>query len=59
MPPIADNILDVGFEFLIVVVIKSSVFWEIMPCSLLHVDFLLRLLCSPEYEGDMILSNVG
>jgi hypothetical protein len=49
---------------------KSTIFWDMTPCSLLNVDraqiatcfhagFLLGLFFDPEDEGDMFLRNVG
>jgi hypothetical protein len=29
----------VGFEFLIVMTMKSIIFWDVMPCSLVHQFF--------------------
>jgi predicted membrane protein len=53
----------VGFEVLTAVVMKSSVFWDITPCSLLatcfHTGLLLGLLIDLEYGGDVFLRNVG
>jgi hypothetical protein len=46
-------------------VMKSSRFWDIMPCIALKVTclfcaaFLLDLLLTPEDGGDMFLQNVG
>jgi hypothetical protein len=52
----------VGFEVLTPVVMKSSIFWDITPCSsacyLLHAGILIDLF-NPEDEGDMFLRNVG
>jgi hypothetical protein len=62
--------MDVGFEVLIEVVMKSSVLWDIMlcnlakvtlwlcfACSLLHAGFLLGLLFSPETGADNFLRD--
>jgi hypothetical protein len=62
----------VGAETLTAVVMKSSIFWDITPCSplnvipgfggtchLLQAGFLLGLSFSPEDGGDMFLPNVG
>jgi hypothetical protein len=43
-----------GFEVLIAVVVKSSIFWDITPCSL-HAGFLLGLFFDHEDGGDMFL----
>jgi hypothetical protein len=57
----------VGFLVLTVVVMKSLVLWDIIPCSLskdilacylLHAGFLLRLFFDPEDGGKMFLQNV-
>jgi hypothetical protein len=62
---------DVAFEALIAMTMKSSVFWDITPCSpvklnkrllpccLLHASFSLGLLSDPDDGGDMFLRNVG
>jgi hypothetical protein len=53
------------FEVLIAVVMKSTISWDIMPCSLLndttcfHAGFLLGLFFYLEDGGDMLLQNVG
>jgi hypothetical protein len=58
----------VGFEVLAVVLMKTSTFWDIMPCRplklsyaccLFHAGFLLGLLFNPEDVGDMFLQNFG
>jgi hypothetical protein len=47
--------LDIkGSEVLTTVVTKSSIFWDITPCSLL-AGFLLGLFFDPEDGGDMFL----
>jgi hypothetical protein len=61
--------LHVEFEVLTAVVMKSSNFWDITPCSPLKVNcsachllshwFLVRLILDPEDGGDMFLRNVG
>jgi hypothetical protein len=59
----------IGFELLTTVVMKSSVFWDIMPCSSLKVNrhfggtcllscFLLGLFFDCEDRGSMFLRNV-
>jgi hypothetical protein len=58
------RLLLVGSEVLIAVIVKSSIFWDITPCSPLKVSCLppvFNLVSSfdPEDEGDMILRNVG
>jgi hypothetical protein len=59
---------DVGVEILRPVTMKSSIFSDIMPCSmvkvnlpchLLHADFLLGLFSDPEDVGDMFLQNIN
>jgi hypothetical protein len=52
----------VGYEVLTVVAMNRSIFWDIMPCSLLiaasyllHAGFLLGLVFDPEDGGDMFL----
>jgi hypothetical protein len=32
---------------------KSSIFWDISACYLLHAGFLLGLFCDPEDGSDM------
>jgi hypothetical protein len=55
----------VGFEVLIAVVMKSTIVWDIMPCSPLSVNRCFTLVsCSayffdPEDGGDMFLWNIG
>jgi hypothetical protein len=52
----------VGFGVLTAVVMKSTILWDIVPCSLLSqpAGFLLSLLFyNPEDGGDMLLQNVG
>jgi hypothetical protein len=56
----------VGFEVLTAVVIKSSVFWDIMqrnPLALFatcfQAGYLLGLFFESEDGGDMFLRNVG
>jgi hypothetical protein len=62
----------VGFEVLTPVVMKSSIFWDIKPCSPLKVNrrfggtyrlhlqgFLLGLFFDPEDEDHMFLRNPG
>jgi hypothetical protein len=65
----------VGFEVLTVVVMKSTIFWDITPCIQLkvnrryggtvllaicfHAGFLLGLFFEPEDRGNMFLRNVG
>jgi hypothetical protein len=65
--------LGVGFEALTAVVLKSSIFGDIKPCSLLELNrrfgetcrlclppaFLLCLFFDPEDGGDMFLLNFG
>jgi hypothetical protein len=61
----------IGFEVLITVIMKSSIFWDITSCSLskvnqwlsgtcyLHTRCLLGLFFDPEDVGDMILQNIS
>jgi hypothetical protein len=62
----------VGFEVLTAVVTKSTIFWDITPCSRLIINrrfgrtyrlrlqgFFLSLFFGPEDGGDMFLRNVG
>jgi hypothetical protein len=49
------NLNKSGFEVLTAVVMKSTVFWDIMPCSPLRVNRRF----DPEDGGDMFLRNVG
>jgi hypothetical protein len=59
----------VGLKVLTAVVMKSFIFWDIMPCSPLAglhplscfvlVSFLLGSHFNPEDGGDMYLQNVG
>jgi hypothetical protein len=50
----------VGFEVLTAVVMKSTVFWDMTPCSPLKLsDILFGLFFDPEDRGDMFLRNVG
>jgi hypothetical protein len=54
----------IGFEVLTAVVMKSSIFWVITPCSKLlatcfHSGLLLGLFFGPEDRGDIFLRNVG
>jgi hypothetical protein len=43
--------------------LKSTIFWDITPCSLLvtcfYAGFFLGLFFDPEDGGDMFLRNVG
>jgi hypothetical protein len=61
--------LYTGFEVLTDVVMGSSIFWDIKPCSPLkfkyvllaiyfHAGFLLGLSFDPEDEGYVFLQNV-
>jgi hypothetical protein len=53
----------VGFEVSTAVVMKSTIFWDITPCSLLatcfQAGFLLGIFLDPEDGGDMFFRNVG
>jgi hypothetical protein len=51
--------LHVGFEVLVAVLMKSTVFWDIWVATCFHTGFLLGLFLYPEDEGDMLLRNVG
>jgi hypothetical protein len=55
------KLIIVGFEVLTAVVMKSTIFWDIKPCSPLSVNrrFLLNLFLDPEDGGDVFLRNVG
>jgi hypothetical protein len=59
---------DVGFGILRAVAMKSSIFWDIMPCRLvkvnlacrlLNADFLLGLFSDPKDLHDMFLQNIS
>jgi hypothetical protein len=60
----------IGFEVITGVTMKSSVLWDIAPCSpvkvnlrfgccLLHAGSLLGLLFNSEDGGDIFLRNIG
>jgi hypothetical protein len=57
----------VGFEILTALVMKSTISWDIIPCSPLEVNWHIRgTYClhlqgriSPEDKGDMFLLNIG
>jgi hypothetical protein len=63
----------VGFEVLTAAVMKSTIFWDIMPCSVLkinqrfggtyrlhiHAGFLLDLFFDPEDGCDMFFRNAS
>jgi hypothetical protein len=52
IPPFFKHLIySVGFEDLTVVVIKSSAFWDITPCSLLKVNQRFRGTCRPPSSG--------
>jgi hypothetical protein len=58
--------MTLGFEVLIMVVMRSYTFWDLIPCSpvkvnqaLLLAGFLLSVLFNPENRGDMFLQNIG
>jgi hypothetical protein len=67
------SVVYIGFEVLTAVVMKSTIFWDITPCSplsvnqsesgwqaeLFHAGFLLGLFFGPEDGGDMFLRNIG
>jgi hypothetical protein len=70
---VADSRDHVGFEVLTAVVMKSTIFWDITPCSPLkvnrrfealfatcfHTGLLLCLFFEPEDRGNIFLRNVG
>jgi hypothetical protein len=43
--------MNVGFEVLTAVVMKSPIFWDIMPCSLLKVNQYFRGTCYLHLQG--------
>jgi hypothetical protein len=45
---------NVGYEVLTVVVMKSPVFWDIMPCSLLIANWCFGGTCHPLLQGQRI-----
>jgi hypothetical protein len=52
------------FEILTTAVMKSSVFWDIMPyklpvCCLLHAGILLDVFFDPEDGGDVFFPDVS
>jgi hypothetical protein len=52
--------VNVGFEVLTAVVMKSTVFWDsTLLATCYHAGFLLGLFFNPEDGGDMVLRNVG
>jgi hypothetical protein len=66
-----EDMLCLGIRILTYVFVKSSVFWDIAPCSpdqinrrfeatcrLLLAGFLLGLFYDPEHRGDMLPRNV-
>jgi hypothetical protein len=46
----------VGFEILTVVILKSAVFWDIMPCSPLKVNRRFGGTCRLQLQGKNNLS---
>jgi hypothetical protein len=44
-------VIVVGFEFLTVVVVKSSIFYDISPCSLLIVKPRFGVKCRLHLQG--------
>jgi hypothetical protein len=55
------NMVSGGFKVFTAVVMKSSIFWDILPCSLVKVNqyFLCGLQFNHEYGGNMFLWNVS
>jgi hypothetical protein len=55
------NNVQVGFEVFTAVVMKSIIFWDMMPCNLLRCNrrFGGTFFSDPEDGGDMFLRNVG
>jgi hypothetical protein len=54
--------ISVGCEALTPVLMNTSIFSDITPCStcyLLHLNFLIGLFFDPENGGNMLLRNVG
>jgi hypothetical protein len=59
--------INTGFGVLTAVVINSSVFWDITPCSAMEVNLALIAACHmlvfhtflfiPDDEGDILLRN--
>jgi hypothetical protein len=49
--------MNIGFEVLTAVLMKSSIFWDIAP--IIHPGFLLGLFFDPDDIDDMFLRNVS
>jgi hypothetical protein len=71
--PVKYYVHFIGFDALTAVIVKSSVFWYVMPCSPLrvnrcirgtccllpsHAGFLLGLFFDPEDGGNIFLQNI-
>jgi hypothetical protein len=46
--------ISLGFEVLTAVVMKNSVFWDIVPCSLLKVNWRFGGTCCLQLQGQII-----
>jgi hypothetical protein len=65
IPPLFNYRNNVGFEVFTAVVMKSIIFWDVTPCSLLmlatclHAGSCSNYFFDDEDGGDMFLRNVG